>query len=153
MGRRLTGPSRRAAPICRAFASSPLEQGGEDVVVLDELGEAEQQVSTAELRVELGVRVRRRPRDDVLAVEHAEEVDLAVTEVRRLAVEEVVDLLPERWDEPGRVRVEAVGQVEPAAEPALIGDRAALVHSGGFAFCGRTGGPSVSLLVAVKRSS
>ena len=72
----------------------PAQQGGEHVVVLDELGEAEQQVPTAELRVELGVRVRRRSRDDVLAVEHAEEVDLAVTQVRRLAVEEVVDLLP-----------------------------------------------------------
>ena len=63
----------------------PAEQSGEDVVVLDELGEAEQEVPAAELRVELRVRVRRRPGDDVLAVEHAEEFDLAVTEVRRLA--------------------------------------------------------------------
>ena len=70
-----------------------------------------------------------------------------------MPVEEVVDLLPERRDESGRVRVEAIGQVEPAAELTLVRDRAALVHSGGFAFCGRTGGPSVSLLVAVKRSS
>ena len=69
--------------------SQLVDERGDDGVVVDELGEAEEEVSRAELLVELRVRVRGRAADQLAVADDAQKLDVAVAEVRRLAAIEV----------------------------------------------------------------
>ncbi len=75
VGQQVDGPEQALGS---ARARPRLERGDErreDLVVVDELGEAEQEMALVELRVELGVRVRRRAGDDRPVAHDAQELD------------------------------------------------------------------------------
>ena len=125
--------------------------GGEDVRVVDELGEPEQLMRRPEALVELPVAVRRRPADELAVAEYAEEDDVLAAEIRRRARVEVPQLLPDRRDESGYVVVDPFGERAPRAEVAAALHRPNLDHAPALRGC--TKGPSSSVLSAVKRSS
>ena len=116
-----------------------VDELGEDLAVVDELGEAEEEVPGSELVVELRVRVCRRARDDLTVPHDAQQLDVPVSEVRRLACVEVAQLLTERRDELRSSGVDAVGERDPLVELAAARHRSDLEHVSGPCAGGRNG--------------